>query len=58
MAEHPHREHPSLDSQAFAIVLSAMFICTLLWIIGPVAGERAAEPVALVAASQLKCPHL
>ena len=54
-----NRNPSSLDSQAFAVVLSTMFICALAWIIAPVIGEPAvADAVIAAAASQLKCASL
>lgn len=59
MSEHLHRDFASLDSQAYAVVLSAIFVFLLLSISGPLVGEPAAEPVTIAAASSaLKCPRL
>jgi hypothetical protein len=59
MTEHLHPDRASLDSQAFAAVLAAVFVCTLLWVIETVAGEMPAEPVAIaLAPSQLRSPRL
>jgi hypothetical protein len=58
MPEHRNRDKHSLDSQAFAVVLSAMFICTLACIAGPMVGERPAQLTMASAASQLNCPRL
>ena len=59
MNEHLHHDRTSLDSQAFAAVLAATFICTLLWVIGAVRGEMPAQPMAIAfAPSQLQCTRL
>jgi hypothetical protein len=61
MAQHPSRDRLSLDSQAFVLLLSAMFASTLLWASASVVGvmEAQAKPVAIaVTPSQLQCARL
>ncbi len=63
MGPHPHHDRPSLDSQAFALLLSAMLASTLLWAGASVLGETQtqASPVAMAMAatpSHLQCARL
>lgn len=59
MIKYPHRDHQSLDSQAFAAVLSAIFISMILLFLASVIDETPAEPAAIAAApSQLQCARL
>lgn len=60
MSEHQQPNHRSLDSLAFAVVLSAMFVCTILGFAGSMTAEMPAAPVAAIAAapSQLQCARL
>jgi hypothetical protein len=59
MTEHLRTDGASMDSQAFAAVLAAVFVCTLLWVIATVAGEMPEQAVAIaVAPSQLRSPSL
>lgn len=59
MTEHFRTDGASMDSQAFAAVLAAVFVCTLLWVIATVVGEMPEEPVAIaMAPSQLRSPRL
>jgi hypothetical protein len=61
MAPYPHRDRLSLDSQAFVLLLSAMFASTLLWASASLLGEvqAQAKPLAIaVVPSQLHCARL
>ena len=65
MGMHPHHDRPSLDSHAFALLLSAMLASTLLWAGASVLGETQTQtqtqptPVAMAATpSHLQCARL
>jgi hypothetical protein len=61
MGMHPHHDRPSLDSRAFALLLSAILASTLLWVGASVTGETQtqATPVAMAATpSHLQCARL
>jgi hypothetical protein len=57
---HPQPDRPSLDSHAFALLLSAIFANTLLWAGASVlSGDKQTLPVAMAAApSHSPCARL
>jgi hypothetical protein len=62
MDTHPHHDRPSMDTHAFALLLSAIFANTLLWACASVLlGDKQtqAAPVAMAATpSHLQCARL
>jgi hypothetical protein len=61
MSMHPHYSRPSLDTQAFALLLSAIFTSTLLWASASVVSEMEAQATAVATAatpSHLQCARL
>jgi hypothetical protein len=56
-----HHDHPSLDTHAFALLLSAILASTLLWAGAAVLGDPQPPPTAVATAvtpSQLQCARL
>jgi hypothetical protein len=61
MGLHPHHDRPSLDNQAFALLLCSLLSSMLLWAGVSVLAEveTQATPVAIAASpSQLQCARL
>jgi hypothetical protein len=58
----PDRKHddeqPSLDSQAFTLVLSAIFTCMLTWVVVSIDEAQARPAVIAHAPSQAGCARL
>jgi hypothetical protein len=60
MNEQPRQDRPSLDGQAFTLILSAIFTCTLTWVAASVIDPAQAPPAATLATapSQQGCARL
>ena len=61
MGTHPHHDRPSLDSHAFALLLSTMLASTLLWAGASVLGQTQTQPMPVAMAatpSHLQCARL